>query len=253
MTIERPPQQALDHLQRAIDRARRKSSVRLPEEFARDRHGKNPTPPLAQMLKGGGHQLHTYLSILMKATKAPHETKVGTAELAEMLYPEGANGSNKRKIASEIRRLEGPTLPMLQVQREAGRVPTVTVLHPNGSGEQWDAARLPSPYITLPIELWKNGWILVLSPRALGMFIILRELTNGRSDRNAAWVDPIRKKQYGLSNDTWTRATAELQQVGLLTIEQKVASFYGEPRRRNIYTLHVDYMKGAEPRQGEMP
>ncbi|MCV7532470.1 helix-turn-helix domain-containing protein [Micrococcus luteus] len=247
MTIERPPQQALEYLRKAMDRSKRKSTVRLPVEFARNSHDKCPRPPLAQMLKGGGHQLHTYLTILMKATRAPHTTKVRTTELAEMLHAAGATDAGKRKIAREIKKLEDPAFPMLQMEREPGRVPTATVLHPDGSGEQWDVAQLPHPYITLPIELWTNGWILVLTPRALGLFIALRELTNGRTPRNTAWVDPIRKKQYGLSKATWTRATAELQDAGLLTVTSQVSSFHGEPRRRNIYTLHVDHMKNAEP------
>ncbi|MEV8357449.1 hypothetical protein AB0P30_11585 [Micrococcus luteus] len=253
MTAERPPQEALDHIQKAIDRAKRKSAVRLPTEFVRDRRAQNPKPPLAQMLRGGGHQLHTYLTILMKATKAPHETKVTTGELAAMLHPEGVTESGKRKIASEIKKLEGPRPPMLQVKREPGRVPAVLVLHPDGSGKGWDANRLSSPYITLPIELWANGWILTLTPRALGLFVVLRDLTHGRSASETAWVDPIRKKQYGLSGDTWTRATNELKDAGLLTVTQKVSSFYGEPRRRNIYTLHVDHMKSTKPGWTDAP
>ena len=243
---ERPPQETLETMRKALDRSKRTSSVRLPIEFARDRTTEYPQPPLAYMLRGGGHQLPTYLAILMMATKVPHSTKVSTTSLAAMLHPEGVTDAGRRRIAKEIKDLESRVPPLLRVDRPRGKVPEITVLHPNGSGREWSVSDLPKPYLTLPIELWRNGWALMLSPRALGLFIILRELTHGRAG-DAAWVDPIRKKQYGLSNDTWTRATGELVRTGLLEVSEEVLMWQGEPRRRNLYKLQVGFLQAAMP------
>lgn len=244
----RPPQETLDYLRKAVDLSKRRGSVRLPVAFARDRITEARNPPLAQMLQGGGRQLQTYLTILMRATKAPHEARLSTASLARMLHAGEVTESVRKRIAREIKKLEDPELPMLQVMREHGRVPNIQVLNPDGTGVPWNVNELQKPYITLPIELWTKGWILALRPRALGMLIIMRELTNGRKNQpDTAWVDPIRKQQYGLSPDTWTRATADLERIGLLTVERVMDEFQGEPRRRNLYTLEMNRLRGSEP------
>ena len=51
-------------------------------------------------------------------------------------------------------------------------------------------------------------------------------------------MDGHRKTQYGLSDDTWTRATEELQNLGLLTVTSEIyGDDYWEKRRRNRYRL----------------
>jgi hypothetical protein len=130
-------------------------------------------------------------------------------------------------------------------------VPQATVLDPAGSGKEWNALKLSRPYITLPIDLWRRGWFIALSGRALAILIILRELTHGRTS-NGAWVDGIRKRQYGLSDDTWTRGTRALREAGLLNVKEEVFSSQGEPRRRNVYTLHLDRLTSFDPGEFEL-
>ncbi|ERH18750.1 hypothetical protein HMPREF1549_01609 [Actinomyces johnsonii F0510] len=48
----------------------------------------------------------------------------------------------------------------------------------------------------------------------------------------------VRKKEYGLSDDTWTRATRELEDMGLLeSWYVRNQDHQGEPRRRKVYKL----------------
>lgn len=245
MPIERPPQEAIERLEKAVEVSKRSSSVRLPQAFARDEKSKDPFPPLANLMQGGGEvRLKVMLAVLMMATKAPHSRKVSSRDLAAMLALRDPEGAGARRINKALRDLEGAS--MARRDSVPGYVPTVTVLDPAGTGDEWDAMRLPRPYITLPISLWRRGWFIALSGRALAVLIILKELTGGRT-RNGAWVDSIRKRQYGLSDDTWTRGSRELQEAGILDVTPQVYSFQGEPRRRNLYKLHLDRLDEFDP------
>ncbi|EYR65027.1 hypothetical protein N866_18835 [Actinotalea ferrariae CF5-4] len=225
--------------------SKRHSSVRLPQAFARDRSSKEPCPPLADLMQGGGEvRLKVMLTVLMMATKAPHARKVSAKDLAAMLGLRDADGAGARRVSKAMKDLEAKSLA--RRDRVPGYVPTMTVLDPAGSGKEWDASKLPRPYITVPISLWRRGWFIALSGRAVALLIILKELTGGRT-RNGAWVDGIRKRQYGLSDDTWTRGTQELKDAGLLDVTEQVFSSQGEPRRRNLYVLHLDRLEAYDP------
>lgn len=243
--VQRPPQQAIELLEKAVERSKRRSSVRLPLAFARDQVAASPTPPLARLLQGGGEvRIKVFLTIMMMATKFPHETRVPSRELAAMLNLRDPDGAGARRVNKAISDLVAANL----VRRDLrpGHVPSITVLDPSGSGQEWNTEQLSGDtYITLSPDLWRRGWLVALSGRALALLIILRENTGGRS--KGAWVPGVRHRQYGLSEDTWTKATKELREAGLLDVEEKVYSFQGEPRRRNLYTLHMDRLATFAP------
>ncbi|MFG6444727.1 hypothetical protein ACFXQA_05580 [Microbacterium sp. P07] len=155
--------------------------------------------------------------------------------------PEGAGA---RRVGKAFRDLVA--MKLIDRKGDPGRVPETRVLNPIGDQTDWNANRLEKGYITLPPALWQRGWIIVLSGRAIALLIILRELTNGRTAQGG-YVDAIRKRQYGLSEDTWTRATKELEAAELLTVRRDVFSHQGEPRQRNFYTLHLDRLQDDPP------
>lgn len=254
MALKQPKQEAVELLEKALTRSKRTATVRLPVEFARDRINAPAQPPLALILYGGGEvRIKVLLTVLMQATKPPHATKARAKELAAMLDlrdPEGAGGKRVAKALRDLENVErenGSTLSLVEVDRPAGRVPTVKVLNPDGSGQEWTDRKLGNVYITLPIALWRNGWLIALSGRALALLVILRELTGHRKTVDSAWCSGIRKRQYGLSDDTWTKATRELVDAGLLSIRSEVYSSNGEPRRRNVYTLHLGRLETHRP------
>lgn len=243
--VSRPDESVMERLRSASKRSLR-TSVALPRVFARDTESPEPAPPLVQILRGkGGTRLKVYLTTLMAATQSPHTTENSAYTLATMLGL-GEGRVARRRIDEAYKGLVDLNL----VAREAnpGVVTTTKVLHWSGNGDDWEKPTPASPYISLPIELWKNGWIAALSGRAIAMLIVLRELTNGRS-RSTAWADGTRKAQYGLSADTWTRGCAELEEAGLLSTSTGIASSHGLRRRRKSYTLDIELLKASEPGQ----
>jgi DNA-binding transcriptional MocR family regulator len=99
-------------------------------------------------------------------------------------------------------------------------------------------------YVQVPLDIWTHGWLLTLSGRALALYLVLREASGGVLSRSAT-LSTSRKMQYGLSDDTWTRATRELEEAGLLETEPVFARAtskdeWGPKRLRQKHTLMPD-------------
>ncbi|NMC34905.1 MAG: hypothetical protein GYA36_20995 [Veillonellaceae bacterium] len=237
-------------LQSLVDRARRRSSVALPLEFVK---GGSDTP-LARLLGGGRSgevRLKLFLTYVMRATRKPYETRqFHSSEAARALALPDPDGKGARRIQAATRWLKNAgflaekgdrrSLPQVQIL-DPRRVPHPLVLKP------WPGRGEGKRYLSLPIELWSNGWICVLSGRALALYLVLNELTTSRSNRG--WTDRYRRELYGLSDATWARAAGELKEMGLLTITKKsVKDDSAVERERNIYELHQERLKTFTPR-----
>jgi len=236
--------EAVQRLEKAVTKSQRSRSVRFPIDFVR-----GDDPPLARMMRGGQggeSRLRVYLLIRMIATAAPHDVPITATDIASCLGFPDPSVVGARRVNSALKVLASNDHRLVAIEAPPGRTRTIKILRPDGSGEEWNDADLKAPYVTLPIALWKKGWLLALSGRALAIFIVLRELTGGRKTKGA-WADGIRKRQYGFSDDTWTRATEELRDRGLLTVERETYQSQGEPRQRNVYQLHLDVLETFRP------
>lgn len=207
-------QDALDVLRSAVERSRRHSTVQLQIDFARD-PAEAPTPlkRIGSDGRGQGLRLKLYLSMTMLATKKPYQLRPYTASAyATMLALEDPDGQGARRVNQAQRWLRDAGF----IQRvENGTHPPHIVLLPLEARGDWGGR-----WITLPIGLWSNGWIQVLPGRALVLYIVLRELTGGRPD--GATADGRRKRQYGLSDETWARGTADLEALGLAQVSRVI-------------------------------
>lgn len=230
------PIEASSQLTRAVIRSGRKTTVQLPISFARQ-SGPNPDPPLARILRGGRGgetRLRLYLTLVMLATKYPYTLPSPTTDvLAATLNLPDPKGAGARRVNASLKWLESQKL--IRRSKRPGQTPLIEILHPSGSGETWEKERGPR-FIGLPLELWSQFWILKMTGRALAVFVALRELTGGETA--PGWAPGPRKAEYGLSADTWTRATAELEELGLLRVDSVVDhGDYELPRRRNKHEL----------------
>lgn len=235
MTPDSVSRESLERLEKAVDRAKRKKSVQLPRGFVyRDQHD-NASTPLSELLQNKGDlRVKVFLTALMMATREPHNLKLPASEMAVLLGLEDPQGKGRRRVQDTYRALA--TANMIAKVDSPGRTSELTVLNPDGSNEEWNSRELQHPYLSLPIELWKNGWIIKLSGRSIALFAVLRDLTASRPN-DSGWADGIRKRSYGLSKDTWRRASAELKEEDLLDITREPHTVAGERRLRNVYKL----------------
>lgn len=196
------------------------------------------------MLSGRGEiRLKVFLTTLMMATKAPHRTSYTWHRMALMLDLRDPMTAGRRRIQKAISDLEG--IEFIRRMEKKGLTPEVQILKPDGSGKEDWSDKDGSLYIGIPISLWRNGWFQSLSGSALGLLIIL--LDQRRKNQKGVWLDGISKSHYGFSPDFWTKASKELIEAKLLSVSRQTIESYGEPRRRNIYTLHLERLDTHYP------
>lgn len=231
MTRSEVDAQTLAMLLYAVNRSKRTVSVTVPGHFVAMKSGK---PALASLLRSGDARLKVYLTLRMLATRAPHRISVSARDLA-LLLDLGEEPAGPRRINSALRALAD--LNLLKVRPRAGKSPNIQVASPPGSSNH---------PVVLPIELWKHGWIIKMSAAGLTVFLALLKLTYNRP--NGAWLTPDVRATYGFSDDTWTRGTQELQELGVASTERRLQrSFLYPIRNRLWYSLDLEKIKFQVP------
>lgn len=201
----------------------RKSTVQIPERFARISESTQTSTPLSRLFVRGDVQLKMYLTLLLLTRKPPHELFRPKADYywANLLgYEERteanpAPGAGTRRIRRALKALEADTAPdgpLIMRRVERGRGPVLQVIPPVG-----DTRTLP--YITLPIELWSRGWINVMSARALFAYVCLRLMFVSKDDADSLHVSVWERERFCMTDDTWQRGVSELERLGLVESE----------------------------------
>jgi hypothetical protein len=148
-----------------------------------------------------------------------------------------------RRISSNLKWLHNQKF--ISLSPRAGHTPLVTLLDPLGSGDKYSRpADQQQRYITLPLEFWSEGWILVLSATALALLMVVLDVQRGQ--RDFAYATSVEKEAYGLSSDTWTQARKELEKFELLDVRSDSRGSSVEYiRKRNLYRVNLDRLKMA--------
>ncbi len=138
---------------------------------------------------------------------------------------------------------------MVKLERHPSYPPKITMLNPSGDGSPY--VRPGYPYITLPLGFWQQQWITRLSGTAIALLLILLELVGGKTRSPKQSVTPNQRLHYGLSPDSWTRATRERVDFGLINVDRTVRGRDLESvRARNFYSVNKERLNepvvGAE-------
>ena len=137
-----------------------------------------------------------------------------------------------RRIADALAWLEAEKF--VSLTREAGAPPAIKLNSALGDGRAYYRPR--SRWVTLPLGFWQEQWITELSGSGTALLLALLDLQGGRSEPQ--FVTAERRVRYGLSEDTWRRATAELVDKDLLKVGRTIESRDFEARRvRNTYWI----------------
>jgi hypothetical protein len=188
--------------------------------------------------RGGEVRLKLYLCLSLLASRRPYDVRsVPGRAWAETLALPDPEGLGARRVADALKWLGDNKFVALQ--RQQGAAPTVTLLDPRGTGDKY-ARR--SPYVGLPLGLWRQQWITTLSGSAVALLIVLLDLQGGKkTPDDAPSLATDQRQRYALSGDTWTRATKELVASGLLTVRRIPQGRDFDWRRiRNTYWIHKE-------------
>jgi hypothetical protein len=189
--------------------------------------------------QGGAVRLKLYLCMILIASKPPHDIRAIPARAwAEALALPEPQSLGARRIGDAIRWLDNEKL--IAVERRQGAAPTVILLDSLGTGDRY--SRPVRRYVSLPLGFWRQQWITVLSGSAVALLIILLDLQGGRrSPAQAPSLATDQRRRYGLSDDTWTRATHELADHELLIIRRAAhGRDFDWKRMRNTYWVRKE-------------
>ncbi len=240
---------AMRLLEDAVKKSGRRSTVQLPEEFARTPGRTDADPMLADLFRRGELQLKLYLTLVMLTRKGPpHELFRMRPDhyFSEMLgYDElddadPVPGPGTRRVRRAMAQLHSGGYIVRTAQR--GRSPNIEVVHPPGS-------TTAAPYITLPLELWSQGWIIVLSARALFVYTCLRLMLAGKPDDQGAHVTTWDRRRMHVKDDTWQRGVKELELKNLVRTDKRrvvVDRWTTDLSLQKVYFLNNDYLKNNE-------
>lgn len=221
------PSEAIESMGRAVDRSQRKSSVNFPIAYVK--RG-DATPSAARMLQSHELRLKLHMTLVMQATSAPHTLPDRpTQSLARLMNLSRETGPRRANDAMKWLKAE----KFIRSQPQPDAKPGLLILHPDGSGNEWEGNG--PRWVGVPFSLWTNMWILRLSGKAIAVLLALLELNGGEADPDGALMDGHRKRQYGLSDDSWTRATKELERFGIL-------------RTKSVYWGDDDYQRRRRKR-----
>lgn len=226
---------ALHKLNQLVAKSKRTKQVPFAKEFLQSPSGHPPLSQLIQGGRGGEVRLKLYLTVTMVATRAPYSyDSPNPIQWAETLGVTGKTPS--RRVSTAMRWLAQHNF--VRLDRRPGKFPTITLLDPALSKEPYKRPiDKGSHYVTLPLGIWKQGWILDLSATELALLLVLFDVQQGKDQ--ARYVAGSDRAAYGFSTDTWTKATKTLRERGLLEIWRVPQGGEFDYRRmRNMYRIN---------------
>ncbi|OZM70291.1 hypothetical protein CFN78_25515 [Amycolatopsis antarctica] len=230
---------ALLHLRTAVERSKRQQQVPFARNFLSSTD--DTTPPLARLIRGGrggGTRLKLYLTITMMVTRSPHDIHQPPSSRLWARTLAMADPSAPRRITSNLKWLHNNKF--IALTPRAGAIPKITLLDPTGTGDAYVRPLLSGDtYVTLPLDLWNQGWILKLSPTALALLMVIRDVQQTKDAPR--YANRQLHDSYQLSWDTWTRASQELVGHALLeTTRVPQGGDFDYQRMRNLYRINLE-------------
>jgi hypothetical protein len=236
-------------LEDAVSKSGRRSSVQLPEEFARIQTAADRDTELSRLFAQGEVAMKLYLTLVMLTRKPPHELfrVVPDHYWAELLGYEELNdadpipgsGTRRLKRAMKVLATEESDRPARIVRTlVSGRGAKIQVIHPS--------VPTRAPWLGIPISLWSRGWINVMSARALFVYLLLRLVLAGRPDNQGAHISKWDRDRFAMKEDTWQRGIKELEALRVVRSEMArvvLDRWSTDLRLRKVYYLNNEFVE----------
>lgn len=234
-------------LDQAVKKSKRATGIQLPLGFVRSEMA-DSAPPVARMIRGGRGgevRLKLYLTMILIAAAGQHDIRnVPARAWAETLNLDDPDGLGARRVSDALQWLAENHFISLASRR--GSPPTVTLL--SALGDEKPFARGRRIYLRVPLGLWEHHWITKLSGSGLALLLVLLDLQGGASASSPPSLPGPLRRRYGLSDDTWTRASRELKALGLLQIKRQPQGREFDFRRmRNAYWIDKEILSAPIP------
>lgn len=197
---------------------------------------------LGRMLRGGRGgdvRLRLFLSLLWISVKSPHATEFPARGWAELFGLEDPDAGGAKRVTEGMNWLVEQRL--LRAAKQPGRPSKIWIMNEDGKGGLYTLpGKSRHAYFKVPVAFWLNGWIAVLSGRAIALLLILIDWHSSHATDDF-WISPSRSRDlYDISPDTWTSGLQELKSQGLVSVRRVPVneSAFGWRRLRNRYLLN---------------
>lgn len=239
-------------LEEAVKKSGRRTTVQLPEEFARVKTPGQSSTDLSRLFAKGEPAMKLYLTLVMLTRKEPHDLfrivpdhywaeLFGYEELNEADPIPGSGTRRIKRAMGVLQSSDGEGSPLISRTPVAGRGAQITVTHP--------AEVVRAPWITIPLELWSRGWINVMSARALFAYLCLRLVLAGKPGSEGAHISSWDRSRFAIKEDTWQRAIKELEALNLVRSEVArvaVDRWSTDLKLRKVYYLNNTYLSETD-------
>lgn len=213
------------------------------------------TPPLARLVstrgRGGEVAIKLYLALLWRCSSPPFSTEIPARRWAELLALPSPGTLGARRITSALSTLERENLVTLTPR--PGDSTVVTLLDESGSGARYRlpstaSARATNPesvrrnvYLKMPLGLWTEGLVQVMSGPAVAMLLVLLDSRN-QDGTPTWWGTSYFPEMFGLSAAVRTKGTRQLKDFGLVRVTKQLVDpnagrSFGRERVRQTYEL----------------
>lgn len=202
---------ALELLSREVQLSRRSVGLALPPSFVRNAVGTPAMARLAGAGRGGDVRTKMFLTFALRAARGVPQLQARSAPVVAKMFALPTGGP--RRVSDALRWLERNKF--VSLERRTGEWPIVTLLDGEDSPAELARRGLDGRYVSVPLELWSRGEILRMPAREIAVYVAIADLTEkiGRDEP----MSGFRKRQYGISDDTWTRAMKGLRDRGLVS------------------------------------
>jgi hypothetical protein len=226
--------QAIALLKHEVDIAKRTAGVPLAPSFIKSADPETP-PALARLLgagRGGEVRMKLFLTFALRATRGrPILAARRPPGLARMLALAPETGP--RRVSDAMRWLRENNF--IHVRAQTGQPGEITLLDGEDPPNDLSGRDTRGHYVSVPIELWTSGHILEMKARDVAVLIALLDVTSNPAREGS--LTGFRKAQYGISDDSWTRALKELRKRNLVDYRTEIDEGDDRvPRKRQIYS-----------------
>ncbi len=172
---------------------------------------------------GGGVRVKVYLSLLLAVS--PRDREKGTTftpdpeRWAEMMLLADPPGGGAERIRNALRWLH----TQHYITRAGGSVTVNHQLSVRGEVKDYiDPYDDEKTYCNVPISLWRQGWLPLLTASELMALIVLLQLQQEQlrehgKDNLVDLYAKDRNKRFGFTDETWLKGVAGLMALGVIT------------------------------------